>query len=584
MILLILLLACQDKGEAHPPPETEPGTTDDTGHTTPDTTAPTTWYADCDGDGFGDPWSDQIDWIAPPGTVGNALDCDDTRADVFPGAAEACDGVDHDCDGLIDEDDSADAPSWWPDADGDGYGDSTSASPACAAPSGSLTAGGETDCDDADPEVFPGAEDSCGDGIDADCDGADIACGRERSLDLATWAMEGDSIRGELGTYVALADDSGGDALLAQVRYGFVSVCQGLVVAGGTTGTLAPSDAAATLTDLCTPRAWADLNGDGNADLIGTVSGSSGSGSFGWAGPIRGTQDLSTADWTLESGDYIAGPVGDVDGDGIGDLWLGTNDSTLNARLVLGPSLAHDTVVAEIAETSSLADNVATLLGSADLNGDGISDLVGQIEEASSYDTSQYVIAAWLGPHTGLRDREDAEAWLELDKLDEGALSAGDLDGDGYDDVALGLEDLPEEGDHEGQVFVFSGPPVGELSLEDAFATFTGESPTDRSGTALAADADINGDGQVDLLIGSPGAPEGWHSGAVHVVLGPLDAGAWSLADSDQLWEGADREYAGIALDAGDVDGDGAAEILVGAPGWEPSHLLGQGMLVPGCL
>ncbi len=63
-----------------------------------------TWYGDADGDGFGDPAVTTIGCEAPSGYVQNASDCDDTSAIRYPGAAEACDGVDNDCDEAVDED------------------------------------------------------------------------------------------------------------------------------------------------------------------------------------------------------------------------------------------------------------------------------------------------------------------------------------------------------------------------------------------------------------------------------------------------------------------------------------------------
>ena len=95
-------------------------------------------------------------------------DCDDQRGDVFPGAAESCDGADNDCDGAID-DAVADAPAWFFDADLDGAGDDTSVVTRCEAPGPGWTAVGG-DCDDVDDAVRPGAPEAC-DVVDNDCDG-----------------------------------------------------------------------------------------------------------------------------------------------------------------------------------------------------------------------------------------------------------------------------------------------------------------------------------------------------------------------------------------------------------------------------
>ena len=155
-----------------------------------DPTPPTDW----DGDGFA------VD-----------DDCDDRRAEVFPEADEVCDGLDNDCDGVVDEDDALDAPSWYLDYDADGYGGAIERV-ACEAPNGWISVTGDcddtdatiapgvadrepadgcqqdadgdgwadaaaeaplvagTDCDDTDAGVFPSADEVC-DGVDTDCDG-----------------------------------------------------------------------------------------------------------------------------------------------------------------------------------------------------------------------------------------------------------------------------------------------------------------------------------------------------------------------------------------------------------------------------
>ena len=85
------------------------------------TTDAPTWYADGDGDGHGDADLSVAACSVPDGYVADATDCDDARADVFPGAVEVCNGIDDDCDGTTDTG-AADSPTWFGDADQDGYG------------------------------------------------------------------------------------------------------------------------------------------------------------------------------------------------------------------------------------------------------------------------------------------------------------------------------------------------------------------------------------------------------------------------------------------------------------------------------
>ncbi len=101
----------------------------------------------------------------------SADDCDDGESEVFPGHDEYCNGVDDDCDGDIDEDSAVDAYTWSADADADGYGDAGVTLEACAQPSGYVS--DDTDCDDSDGAVNPGASEVTADGVDNDCDGGE---------------------------------------------------------------------------------------------------------------------------------------------------------------------------------------------------------------------------------------------------------------------------------------------------------------------------------------------------------------------------------------------------------------------------
>ena len=140
-------------------------------------------------------------------------DCDDSNPDVYDGAPEICDGEDNDCDGLVDEDfnpgesevcdgldnncdgeidnDPVDGTVYYPDTDGDGYGDESDAG-TIRCDEGSGFTDDNTDCDDALEDVHPGASELCFNGIDDDCDGSDDeSCPVEQCGDITedtTWA------------------------------------------------------------------------------------------------------------------------------------------------------------------------------------------------------------------------------------------------------------------------------------------------------------------------------------------------------------------------------------------------------------
>ena len=133
-----------------------------------DATDATTFSIDYDGDGYGSPSYQQAACEAGDGWVEDASDCDDFAGETHPGATELCNGIDDDCDGATDEDDAADAVTWYEDLDGDDHGVASSTTVSCTQPSSFASL--DDDCDDADAAIYPGATEAC-DGIDGDCDG-----------------------------------------------------------------------------------------------------------------------------------------------------------------------------------------------------------------------------------------------------------------------------------------------------------------------------------------------------------------------------------------------------------------------------
>lgn len=125
----------------------------------------TTYYADSDGDGHGDPNRSKKASSKPSGYVENKDDCNDNCGSCHPGGSEMCDGKDNDCDGTVD---NGVGMTFFRDSDGDGYGDPNEKKNMCGSPAGYVNNDG--DCDDTDKTVHPGAEE-VPDGVDNNCDG-----------------------------------------------------------------------------------------------------------------------------------------------------------------------------------------------------------------------------------------------------------------------------------------------------------------------------------------------------------------------------------------------------------------------------
>ncbi len=124
------------------------------------------WYRDADGDARGTATDSRAACAMPSGFVLNADDCDDAAVTTYLNAAELCNGVDDDCNGVIDN--GLALQSFYADVDGDGHGAVSAMVRACAAPPGRVAS--SDDCDDNNAARSPSAPELCEDGIDNDCD------------------------------------------------------------------------------------------------------------------------------------------------------------------------------------------------------------------------------------------------------------------------------------------------------------------------------------------------------------------------------------------------------------------------------
>ncbi|MGB3074452.1 MAG: MopE-related protein [Chitinophagales bacterium] len=162
-------LDCNDAtGTIHPGAQETCNNIDDNCNGETDEIAGTAFYADADMDGFGNPGAALTACAAPSGYVADNSDCNDVESHIYPGATEVCNGLDDNCDAQIDDGVQS---LFYPDADGDGYGDAEGGILSCVEPVGFVESA--TDCND-DPAsggfaIHPDATEACN-GIDDDCD------------------------------------------------------------------------------------------------------------------------------------------------------------------------------------------------------------------------------------------------------------------------------------------------------------------------------------------------------------------------------------------------------------------------------
>lgn len=376
-----------------------------------------------------------------------------------------------------------------------------------------------------------------------------------------------------------------------------------------------------------------DIDDDGRGDI---VSGSPGEDirSFDDAGrglvhhgrvdkrpgrPESISQEWPGATGASERNDRLGAAVacGDFDGDGYDDVALGSPGEGLSGaanagavRIVDGGSggvtsgaltLTEDT--AGVNGGAESGDRFGSALAAGDFDGDGYADLaIGAKGEDKGGKRNTGVVHIIPGSASGLDARgstrfsggsrglpNKAEAGDRFGAV----LATGDLNGDGYDDLAIGAPAEEIRGkDDAGAVFVLLGGPSGLTTdgsavLHQARPGVAGSPQAgDRFGAALAT-GDITGDGRAELVVGAPG--EGIagaaDAGAVYVFTGTSDGVA--PGRSTKIQQGRDGvrgqpepgDLFGTALAVGDLTGDGFADLAVGAPGETVGGVDGAGVV-----
>lgn len=411
-----------------------------------------------------------------------------------------------------------DAPvDWYPDGDGDGYGDPLGVSSSSTVPVAGASPDAR-DCDDADPFVRPNGPETCGDGLDQDCDGADRVCSPE-SGETAI-AATGTRFTGDAGSFVGewlAAGDLDGDGvtdLVASGQAGFVRPVSRTDTQGAS-GLILPPSPGGTI---------GDLTGDGIGDLalisltepVVLVH----------AGPIAGALDLAPAARVDHGAQIVSVAAGDATGEGIADLVVvGLTEISVYA----GPMAGNPAVDRNIPARFDGLSRPAVAFGDAD--GDGLDDVW------------THDVCLFLSPVGSVAEGCTDDG--DRDNLTWAGMTSLDANGDGLADLAVGSG--------EG-AFVFLGPLSGDHSVADA-AWFTALEPRFSNVATTALVPDRDGDGAAELVLATVEGEEAW---SVSLAGG----GVVDRSAATEVWTGLTHP----SLLGADLDRDGSGDVVFGDP------------------
>ncbi len=351
-----------------------------------------------------------------------------------------------------------------------------------------------------------------------------------------------------------------------------------------------------------------DTNGDGYDDVIagarlfdlnttdegaafvflGSTSGvASGS-------PLSATATIRGGQQGAHLGISVAG-AGDVNGDGFDDVIIGANnyDTAVTneeeglivifdggpAGIASGVSLAGDTKLS----TSQLGANFGICVaGAGDVNGDGYDDVIVGSHLYDNGQTDEGAAFLFVGGPSGIPSdlfaaKRYSSALLESDndgaRLGVSVAGVGDVNGDGYADVAAGASFYDSGQIDEGAAFVYLGSRDGLNGFPVATASVESDQDGAHMGASVASAGDVNNDGYDDVIVGAPfydsgepneGAAFVFHGGPAGIAsASPSNAAA--ILQSDQAGASFGQSVAG----AGDVNGDGYDDVIVGAYGYD---------------
>ncbi|MBX7041524.1 MAG: FG-GAP-like repeat-containing protein [Ignavibacteria bacterium] len=303
-----------------------------------------------------------------------------------------------------------------------------------------------------------------------------------------------------------------------------------------------------------------DVNDDGYPDVIVGAHGYSsatGRAYIYYGGSVMdGAADVTmTGESSNNSFGYSVSDAGDVNGDGFADVYVGAygySSSKGRAYLYYGGASMNNAVDIYMTGEESLNYFGYSISGGGDVNGDGFADM---ISGAYGYDSNTGRAYVYTNMMTG-EDIPDLTMTGEaaLNYFGRSVSNAGDLNNDGFDDVIIGASYAPSS---TRKAYIFYG---GEIMNSEADVTLSGTTPNAWFGSSVSSAGDVNGDGYDDAIVGEPGLSR------AYIFYGGVSMN--NVADVILNGEVTGDSFGGSVSSAGEVNGDGFDDVIVGDVGF----------------